>query len=685
MAENNYLFIEDLDLLKEKIKNNPHLYIRLVEQCKRYEDVILTEKHPKGSSSFIGMAAANLSLLTLLSEEKRWKDEAKRWIFTALSYENWGHTNLVYSDINSSWVLFGLSLSYSWMDNFLSDNEKEIFRKRLLLQGTRKWNYKEKHTKIGWPVRYWQNHNWLNFTGLATVAYALKSEYPEECNMWLEGAAENFKKIFSLMPDDGSDYEGVVYWRYGIIWLIQYAELIKTQESIDLFKKSNFLKNTFYYRLYQCSPVFEKNYNFGDCHDTRSGHSSAVYFKLASEYKIHEAQWMGENVLNNLLYREAMESKVTPGILPEAFLEMLWFDPTVKKKNPTSMYKSKFFPDLGLLSCRSSWSPDAFAFSVKAGCPGGKKQWEKSWELQEKEGFTRRSLCHQHGDDGSFILWKGSNNYVVDEGYNREVKAADHNMVLFDGKGYKNEGRHDIFKKASKDQQAKMEVCLKQREIIYSVANLENVYDKQLGVVYFKRHFFYTGGNDLVIFDEFLSETSKEISWQMHTEDHLIAKHGQFMTKDMDFIFTPLVKNGHSISRESKVISAVLNKQEPDKKTRRKMENISFNIDNRRCKTRFLNIIQTGPTAKDKRPQLIEDKNWIGLSITDDSIVETFLFSKTIETQQKHKIQGIDVESSSSFIYIKDQDGKYMDSFHADGELIYSGVKIENSECKSLL
>ena len=193
------------------------------------------------------------------------------------------------------------------------------------------------------------------------------------------------------MPDDGSAYEGVVYWRYGIIWLIQYAHLLKTEEGIDIFKKSNFLKNTFFYRLYQCSPIFEKNYNFGDCHDTRSGHSSAVYFKLASEYNIFEAQWMGDYVINNLLYKEAFESNVKPGILPEAFLEMIWYNPSIKKRNPKTMPKNRLFPDLGLLSCRSDWGPNAFAFSVKAGYPGGRTQWEKSWELQEKEHFIRRS------------------------------------------------------------------------------------------------------------------------------------------------------------------------------------------------------------------------------------------------------------------------------------------------------
>lgn len=663
MGISDYLFIEDINLLKEKIRTNRNLYQRLVEQCKRYEDVILTEKHPKGSSSFMGMAAANLSLLSLLSREKRWIKEAKRWIFTALSYEKWGHTNLVYADINSSWLLYGLALSYSWLSDFMTQNEKTEYSKILYQQGKKKWDFKLKHKTDSWPVRYWQNHNWLNFTGLATVAYALKKEYPKESSIWLEGAKENFKKIFSLMPDDGSYYEGVTYWRYGIIWLIQYAHLIKINEGVDLFKKSQFLRNTFYYRLYQCSPVFEQNYNFGDCHDTRSGHSSAVYFKLASEYKIQEAQWMGENVLKNLLYREAYESRIKPGILPEAFLEMIWYDPSISKRIPTNLPRSRFFPDLGLLSCRSSWSPDAFSFSVKASCPGGSKQWDKSWKLQEEEGFTRRSLCHQHADDGAFLLWKGQNNYVIDDGYNREVRASEHNMIVFDGRGYTGEGKHDIFKKFERNQCAKIDLCKIQNDLVYIIMDLKDVYDKDLGIKYFKRHFFYSGDCDLVIFDEVESDNAETISWQIHTEDYLIKDNLRFRTSDGDFAITPLLNEDLVINRESKVVHTILNTQEPDKKIRRKMEKISFSLTNNGSKIYFLNHIQTGTNNKGISIKHIEEERWHILSTINGHIKKHYYFSKN---NQKNSDK-----NDSSFKYIEEDKLKVI-------KTLYSGEKLDN-------
>ncbi|MGL1891206.1 MAG: heparinase II/III family protein [Spirochaetaceae bacterium] len=661
VGKNSYLFIEDLNSLKLKTQKNSNLYKRLIEQCNLYEIQNLPSKHPEKNIAYMGMAAANLSMLALINGEKRWIDEAKRWIFTILSYKEWlGHS--------ASWLIYGLGLSYSWIAEHLNDEEIEQFKTKLLMECIKLWDYKVQHSKDSWPVQYWQNHNWINYTCIATAAYALKDDYFERCDRWLKEIKENFNMVFKLLPDDGSDYEGVAYWRYGIIWLIQYAHLIKTEDGTDFFRKSKFLKNTFYYRLYQCAPVFEQNYNFGDCHDKRSGHSAAAYFKLASEYNIEVSQWMGENVIKNFLHREEYESRVKPGILPEAFLELLWYNPAIKKKSPTSLPKSRFFPDLGLLSCRSSWYPDAFAFSVKAGHPGGKKQWEESWKLQEKEDFSRRCLRHQHPDDGSFILWKGYNNYIIDDGYNREVKASDHNMVLFDGMGYIDEGKDDIFHHIKKEIHASIEIFEQRDNIVYYVVNLAKVYNKKLGVKHFKRHFFYRGTEDLVIFDEILSDKAKTISWQIHSEDYLLECDNQFHTTNNDFILNPILGKDLTVTRESKVVSAVMRTQEPNNKTRRKMENLSFNQKNSKEKTYFLNFIQTGNPTPKPTISIVDTEHWKGFCLKEIDRKDLFLFS-TNKSKTMRKLPRMDVKSNATFIYLAKALDEVYDTFHIDGKL----------------
>ena len=162
------------------------------------------------------------------------------------------------------------------------------------------------------------------------------------------------------------------------------------------------------------------------------------------------------------------------------------------------------------------------------------------------------------------------NNYVVDEGYNREVRAADHNMILFDGKGYSHEGRHNIFKKVKKDQFAAMEETEITDDFVYTVANLKNVYDKSSGVSLYKRHFLYTCKDSLIIFDELISERAQNITWQIHSEEELIYENGSFRSWDRNFRLTPIIKHDCKISRDTRVITAILNRQEPEEKDKKK-------------------------------------------------------------------------------------------------------------------
>ena len=78
-------------------------------------------------------------------------------------------------------------------------------------------------------------------TGLAAAGYALQGE-DEAAAQYIQEAKEDFARVFALMPEDGSNYEGATYWRYGGMWLFVYAHLLKVQEGEDWFQKSEYLK-----------------------------------------------------------------------------------------------------------------------------------------------------------------------------------------------------------------------------------------------------------------------------------------------------------------------------------------------------------------------------------------------------------------------------------------------------------
>lgn len=251
--------------------------------------------------------------------------------------------------------------------------------------------------------------------------------------------------MFALLADDGSNYEGVSYWRYGGMWLFVYAHLLKIQEGINYFETSNYLKNTFYYRLYQSCGDLEQQLNFGDCHDRHSGHTPCLYYKAAAEYRDGFAQRFGNLVLEEFLEIEAAESKVKPGILPEAGFEFLWYDPAVSEQELTALPTVKYFEDLGLLAIRESWERDSKVLSIKCGCPGGRKQWRSSFKMYREEQIDSLALSHHHPDNLSYIFARGSEFLTCEDGYNRNIMPDHHNVILVDGRYTDAAGVNDVY------------------------------------------------------------------------------------------------------------------------------------------------------------------------------------------------------------------------------------------------
>ncbi|GAB6107259.1 DUF4962 domain-containing protein [Fusibacter bizertensis] len=603
----DYIFIDqDIETLREEIHTKKiKVYKRLVDQCKRYEAVQLNAEHPNGSTTFMGMAIANLALAYVLTQNKRYLTEVKRWMDQVVDYPHWGNAHLVDVDLSAAWILFGLGIGYDWLKDDLSENQRLLIKEKLILQGNRMYDFKINTEGTGWSTNYFQNHNWINMTGLATAGYALKDTY-EMSQAWIESSKSNFETVFSMLPEDGSDYEGVVYWRYGVMWLFIYAHLIKERENINYFEQSNFLKETFYYRLYQSAPNLEEIINFGDCHDRRSGHSTAIYYKVAAEYKNGYAQKLGNLVRDEFLYREAYESKIKPGILPECFFEVLFYDPQIQEKDFSDLPTKKFFPDLGLYIYRSSWSADALHFSFKCGAPGGKRQWENLWRLKESKNYNCFGLSHQHPDNNSFILVSNETYYAIDDGYNRTVKASDHNTITVDGLGYQDEGQNNIWKNYTKDMISEIETCQIDDQLTYIVGEASKQYDSKLNLSVAKRHIVHMEMPYIVMIDELDSKDEHIYTWTMHSDFYPevsseasseVAQHylyqGDYGKMSL-FQFTSHLTE-HKLADNT--IRAIMTTQEPDKFTENKMKALKISNIAKTQKMIFLSIL--APTNDD--------------------------------------------------------------------------------------
>ncbi|GIJ00585.1 uncharacterized protein DUF4962 [Sediminihabitans luteus] len=491
---------------------------RLLDECERYRTIALPEEHPLASITYIGAASANLALAHRLTGQQHYLDELRRWVATAVSFPHWGRANMPDHDLDAGWLLHGLGLAYSWAGDALEADERAALRDKLVLQGTRLYEFAVESEGGWWSSSYWQNHNWICYAGLATAGYAVQAEHPA-ARGWTERAKGNFRTVLEMLPEDGSNNEGVVYWRYGVPWLVSYLDVLKAQEGIDWFATSDYLRETFWYRLYQAAPDMERIVDHGDCHDRRSGHPVAMYYKLASEYRIPQCQWLADKVAGEFFWREAYESGVRPGVRAEAYQELLWFDPTAPSQGPQELPTSRYFADLGLVVGRTSWEADAVMVSFKASPGGGHKAWETSHRIARETGWTTLNAGHHHPDAGTFVLLGHGAYLALDEGYSSRKRTEHHNAVLVDGHGFVNEDRYHVFENLAHEYEAHVVTTTLADGWVHAVSETSAMYDRDLGVTRARRHVVLTPGGSLVVLDDLRATSPRAWTWLLQTEN----------------------------------------------------------------------------------------------------------------------------------------------------------------------
>ncbi len=507
--------LEDWQRLAES--THASQFQRLLKQAGSHHDDLPPSTHPSDSITYIGTAVLNLGLAYLLSGEDPYAHTARRWIERAISYPHWGKERMPDHDLDAAWLLFGLGLGYDWLKDALPPEERDALRDKLITQGQKLYDFALISEGKWWSSAYWQNHNWICYGGLAVAAYALCNEF-SQAGSWVARARDNFQRSLSYMPEDGSDYEGPVYWRYGVIWFLIYADLLQQETGEDLHD-SEFLRNTFYYRLYLSGPNLVDTANFGDCHDRRSAHSAAVYARLAGLYNIGEAQWLYHHFRRTGEWdREGVEGLVKPGLWAESGLEFLWYQPEVEAPPVADLPLSRAFPDLGLLAMRSSWEGDALTMAFKCGAPNGMKAWHSGHMLKRRHGWETLNAGHDHPDANSFIIIKGDDYIAVDDGYAKSKWTAHHSTLLIDGRGQYAEGTKNAFRNLDETWSARLEASFAFEDVVYARGEAARAYAPDLGLRQFTREMLFLEGDAVVLRDTVSADAPRRFDWLLQTD-----------------------------------------------------------------------------------------------------------------------------------------------------------------------
>lgn len=594
-------------------------YQRLLVQAQTYTNWLPPSIHPSKSITFIGMAAANLALAYRLSGQIEFLETLRKWLTVVIAYPHWGKERLPDHDLDAAWLLFGLSLAYDWVGDDLPAPEKTALNNKLLLQGQRLYDFALESAGQWWSSAYWQNHNWICFTGLASAAYALQKQHPET-QSWSQLAFKNFNIVFNALPEDGSNSEGVVYWCYGVPWMMIYTDLAYQQEGVD-FYQTPFLQNTFYYRLYMSGPNLVDTANFGDCHDRRSAHSRAVYYWFARHHRNRYAQWLAEYLEQTREWeREASEGLLIPGLKAQAFLDLLWYDPTVFPQPVTDLPLSRSFPDLGLVSARTSWSPDAVFLAFKSSVPLGLKAWAVAHNLINNHHWDAISGGHLHPDENSFILMRGSDYLAIDEGYSSAKQSIQHNTVLIDGIGQYHEGVYHVAKGLGVDWGAQLETVFAENGMMYVRGEAAGAYPPSLGLRHFQRQVLLWNENLVFIYDHLNAEESHRYEWLLQTDLKVeIESANQFAMINgesrlgVEFI-SPVDLAAKTHTQE---VVAIPSSAQPDNVLRRQQHTLSICPKNNNLSAQFLAVLTLDHhlTGKPAQVERLDCSNGLGARI----------------------------------------------------------------------
>lgn len=568
-------------LLNDVLEKNKALK-ELYKQCDNYFDMPTPKTHPSKSTTYMGMAICNLSLAFVVSKDNRYLNEAIRFMDTVTGYEVWGANHLVNVDLSASFILFGLSLGYNWLNEYLSEDQKARYLNKILIQANIMYQYKLKTKGSGWSTNYWQNHNWINHTSMLMASLVVDSP---EAKLWQKEAMDNFDYIYKHIPTDGSNYEGIAYWRYGGIWLFISAYILKKELGVDYFNQVDYFKNTFYFRLYQTDALLYKQLNFGDAHDRYSSHPVFLYYMIGELYNDPYARWYGDYIFDNYLYQEQYNSKIKPGILPEMWLTYLFYNENKERRNVKNLPKYRYFPDLGLIAIRSGYEKNAATFAIKCGYPGGRLQF-----ISGHEHLNYLALGHHHPDNLSYILTKGEDYFVIDDGYNRSVDVMHHNNLLVDNQLLDVMKVSDCYKESLKKKVSNGESLESYGGFIKDFKELDshylftmdntNMYPLNLNMNKVSRT-VYTDNVDIILFIDTFSSKEEHIYKIQTNSDYAgqIIDNGDLYNGHFNQMYH-LVMSKHPLKRAcgDYLVRSIMTTQEPDNYCQTTLRQISYEI-----------------------------------------------------------------------------------------------------------
>ncbi len=210
----------------------------------------------------------------------------------AAAWDPAGGSAMRRGDIGAHHLLRGLNWAYDALSDDLTPAQREQLRAVIGVRAEQFWQALNPFPAGG---SEFNNHAWLKAFGLAESGLVLAGEDPRAA-AWVEYVRQLYLGRFLCgLGYQGDNNEGIAYWGYGLMFVIDYAAMMKRVCGIDLFQHP-WLYQTARFPMY-CAPPGAWAVSFADTgkpnHGVRGPAETRQVLDLARNTGDPYALWYG--------------------------------------------------------------------------------------------------------------------------------------------------------------------------------------------------------------------------------------------------------------------------------------------------------------------------------------------------------------------------------------------------------
>jgi len=303
-------------------------------------------------------SAATLAFTRLLGGQDQYGEKAKELLLACAKWDPLGATGYRYNDEAGMPYNYYFCRTYSFVNDLLSEEDRELCRKVMKVQGQEMYNHLAIEMQYLWHP--YGSHAGRAWHFLGEIGVTFLNEIPE-AEEWVWFAMNVFGAVYPAWCDeDGGWHQGLGYWASYVQRFTWWADIMNASMGIDAFDKPYFARAGNYAMYLQ--PPGTRGGGVGDLTTTRTSNQNCdLMTTLAAQARNPYWQW----------YVDAHPEKEREESVDEArgrrlgavgAGRSLYIDfvrgalPQVEGRAPTDMPSSKCFRGAGLAVMNSDLS-----------------------------------------------------------------------------------------------------------------------------------------------------------------------------------------------------------------------------------------------------------------------------------------------------------------------------------------